>query len=69
MSLSLLFALLYILLLFTLPCSRRLAHMLSAWIWSPEGPGRRTEGGRKEEGEGKMHISPASYLQGCHGVP
>lgn len=42
--------------------------MLSAWIWSPEGPGRRTEGGRKEEGEGKMHISPASYLQGCHGV-
>lgn len=42
--------------------------MLSAWIWSPESPGRRTEGGRKEGGEGKMCISSAAYLQGCHGA-
>lgn len=42
--------------------------MLSAWIWPPESPGRRTEGGRKEGGEGKMYITPASYLQGCYGA-
>lgn len=73
LSLSLLFALLYILLLFHLPCALGgWPICFLAWIWSPEGPGRRTEGGRKEEGEGKMRpfssFLPAG-LPGRLGVP